>query len=243
MSGTSIVKTATNGIRTALGVAGVLTLIAGILILVWPGQTAAVVTGILRSTRSLRAPRVRRPRNLSPRAAAGWARIGYIVLGVVHRGRHCRLGNLKTTKLLLGVFVAAMVGIAWIIEGIVSLSTLGDASSKVWTVIFAIISIIAGVYLLFSPLWGAVVLWWLLGIMLIVMGIVNIVRASRSARRNTRDAIADARSFGRGRLSLRADAGAHSPANELTSPTRRVLSSGIGSTAARATSAANSETL
>ena len=36
---------------------------------------------------------------------------------------------------------------------------------------------------------------------------------------------------------------AHSPANELVSPTSRVLSSGIGSTAARATSAANSPTL
>ena len=35
----------------------------------------------------------------------------------------------------------------------------------------------------------------------------------------------------------------HSPANELVSPTSRVLSSGIGSTAARATSAANSLTL
>jgi len=176
MSEPSIVKTATNGIRTALGVAGVLTLIAGILILVWPGQTAAVVTGIL-AIYTIAAGLVYAGLGIFSTGRGGWARIGYIVLGVVFIAAGIvAFGNLTTTKLLLGVFVAAMVGIAWIIEGIVSLSTLGDASSKVWTVIFAIISIIAGVYLLFSPLWGAVVLWWLLGIMLIVMGIVNIVR-------------------------------------------------------------------
>ena len=176
MSEPSIVKTATNGIRTALGVAGVLTLIAGILILVWPGQTAAVVTGIL-AIYTIAAGLVYVGLGIFSTGRGGWARIGYIVLGVVFIAAGIvAFGNLTTTKLLLGVFVAAMVGIAWIIEGIVSLSTLGDASSKVWTVIFALISIIAGVYLLFSPLWGAVVLWWLLGIMLIVMGIVNIVR-------------------------------------------------------------------
>ena len=38
----SLEKTATNGIRTALGVGGVLSLILGILILVWPGKTAMV---------------------------------------------------------------------------------------------------------------------------------------------------------------------------------------------------------
>jgi len=30
---------------------------------------------------------------------------------------------------------------------------------------------------LFSPLWGAVVLWWLFGISLVVLGIIQIVRA------------------------------------------------------------------
>ena len=49
--------------------------------------------------------------------------------------------------------------------------------SKVWSIIFAVISIIAGIVLLFSPLWGAAILWWLLGIALIVLGIINVVRA------------------------------------------------------------------
>ena len=41
----------------------------------------------------------------------------------------------------------------------------------------AIISIIAGGVLCFSPLLGAVALWWLLGIALVVLGILQIIRA------------------------------------------------------------------
>ena len=36
---------------------------------------------------------------------------------------------------------------------------------------------VAGIYLLFNALIGAAVLWWLLGIALVVLGIINIVRA------------------------------------------------------------------
>lgn len=65
----------------------------------------------------------------------------------------------------------------WIIEGVVSLSTLDLAPSRGWTIFYAIISLIAGVTLLFSPIWGALVLWWLLGISAVVMGIIQIFRA------------------------------------------------------------------
>ncbi len=85
--------------------------------------------------------------------------------------------NLGATTAWLAVFLGILVGIMWIVEGVVALSTLGDAPSKGWTIFFAIMSIIAGVVLLFSPLWGAIVLWWLLGISAIVLGIIQIFRA------------------------------------------------------------------
>ena len=170
-------RSATNGVRTALGLAGVLTLIAGILILVWPGQTAAVVTGIL-AIYAIAAGLVYAGLGIFSTEKGGWSRIGHIVLGLLFIvAGIVAFSNWQVTTALLAVFVAIMIGITWIVEGIVSLSTLGDASSKVWTIIFAVISIIAGIYLLFSPLWGAIVLWWLLGIMLIAMGVVNVIRA------------------------------------------------------------------
>ncbi|GAA3624543.1 HdeD family acid-resistance protein [Microbacterium awajiense] len=170
-------KSAVNGIRTALGVGGVLAVIVGILVLVWPGKTAMVVTAII-AIYAIAAGLVYAGLGIFSKSKGGWARVGHIVLGVlfVIAGIIAFL-NLGAATAWLALFLGILVGIMWIIEGIVSLSTLGDASSKGWTIFFAIVSIIAGVVLLFSPLWGAVVLWWLIGIALIVLGIINIVRA------------------------------------------------------------------
>ena len=50
-------------------------------------------------------------------------------------------------------------------------------AKQVWTVIFAIISIVAGIVLLTTPLWGALVIWTVIGISLLILGVVQIVRA------------------------------------------------------------------
>ena len=169
-------KSAVNGIRTALGIGGVLSVIVGILILAWPGKTAVVVTAII-AIYAIAAGLVYAGLGIFSKNRGGWSRIGHIVLGIIFiiAGIVAFL-NLGATTAWLAVFIGILVGILWIIEGIVALSTLGDAASKGWSIFFAIISIIAGIVLLFSPLYIAA-LWWLLGIALIVLGIIQIVRA------------------------------------------------------------------
>lgn len=172
----SVEKSAVNGIRTALGVGGVLAIIVGILILVWPGRTAMVGTAII-AIYAIAAGLVYAGLGIFSKAKGGWSRIGHIALGVLFViAGVVALINLQQTTAWLAVFVGILVGIMWIVEGIVALSTLGDAASKGWSVFFAILSIIAGIVLLFSPLYVAA-LWWLLGIALIVLGIVNVIRA------------------------------------------------------------------
>jgi uncharacterized membrane protein HdeD (DUF308 family) len=170
-------KSAVNGIRTALGICGVLAVIVGILILAWPGKTAMVVTAII-AIYAIAAGLVYAGLGIFSKTKGGWARIGHIVLGILFiiAGIVAFL-NLGQATEWLALFLGILVGILWIVEGVVALSTLGDARSKGWTVFFAIVSIIAGIVLLFSPIWGAAVLWWLLGIALIVLGIIQIVRA------------------------------------------------------------------
>jgi uncharacterized membrane protein HdeD (DUF308 family) len=108
----------------------------------------------------------------------GWSRIGHVLLGVLYVvAGIVAFSNLGLAALSLAVFIGVLVGIMWIIEGVVALSTLDLAPARGWTIFYAIISIVAGVTLLFSPLWGAVVLWWLLGISAIVMGVIQIGRA------------------------------------------------------------------
>ncbi|WES65511.1 DUF308 domain-containing protein [Microbacter sp. GSS18] len=173
----SVEKSAVNAVRTALGIGGVLAVIIGILILVWPGKTAMVVTAII-AIYAIAAGLVYAGLGIFSKTKGGWSRVGHIALGILFiiAGVVAFL-NLSQTTAWLAIFLGILVGIMWIIEGVVALSTLGDVSSKGWTIFFAILSIIAGIVLLFSPIWGAVVLWWLLGISLVVLGIIQIVRA------------------------------------------------------------------
>jgi uncharacterized membrane protein HdeD (DUF308 family) len=170
-------KSAVNGIRTALGIGGVLAVIVGILVLVWPGKTAAVVTAII-AIYAIAAGLVYAGLGIFSKTKGGWARVGHIVLGILFIiAGIVALLNLGQATAWLALFLGILVGIMWIVEGVVALTTLGGSSSKGWSIFFAILSIVAGVILLFSPIWGAVVLWWLIGISLVVLGILQIIRA------------------------------------------------------------------
>lgn len=169
---TSIVS----GIRTAIGVGGALAVIVGVLILVWPGRTAMVATAII-AIYAIAAGIVYAGLGIFSKTQGGWSRVGYIVLGILFViAGIIAFANLAQTTAFLAVFLGILVGIMWIVEGVVALSTLSDSSSKTWTIIFAVLSIIAGVVLLFSPFYVAV-LWVMLGISLIILGLVNVVRA------------------------------------------------------------------
>jgi uncharacterized membrane protein HdeD (DUF308 family) len=184
MSGSAAEKSAINGVRTAFGVGGVLSILAGLLILWQPQGSAAFVTVVI-AIYAIVGGLVYAGLGIFSKAKGGWARLGHIVLGLIFIAAGViALFNLQQATAWLAVFVGVLVGILWIVEGIVSLSTLGDAASKGWTIFFAIISIIAGLYLVISPLLGAVVLWWLLGILLIVLGIIQIVRAFKFSGRD-----------------------------------------------------------
>ena len=173
----SVERTATNGIRTALGIGGVLSIILGTLILVWPGKTMMVVTAII-AIYAIVAGLVDAGLGIFSAGKDGWSRIGHILLGVLFViSGILAFMNLGATTVWLAIFLGILVGIMWIAEGVVALSTLSAASSKGWTVFFAIISILAGITLLFSPLWGAIVLWWLLGVFAVVMGVIQVFRA------------------------------------------------------------------
>lgn len=169
-------KAAVNGIRTALGLSGAIALIVGILILVWPGRTAIVVTAII-AVYAIVGGLVYAGLGIFSKSMGGWSRVGHIVLGIIYVvAGFIAFFNLGMTTAWLAVFLGILVGIMWIVEGVVALTTLGGATSKGWTVFFAILSIVAGIVLLFSPLYIAL-LWLLLGVSLVVLGIIQIVRA------------------------------------------------------------------
>lgn len=176
MSTSSADKTVTNGIRTAFGISGVVALIFGILILVWPHATAAAGTALI-AIYAIAAGLVYAGLGIFSKTAGGWSRIGHIMLGILFViAGIIALTNLADTTAFIAIFVGILIGIMWIVEGVVALSTLSLSASKGWTVFFAIISILAGLTLLFSPAYVAL-LWLFVGISLVVLGIIQIVRA------------------------------------------------------------------
>lgn len=172
-----------NGIRIALGVSGLVSLVVGVLILAWPAKTAMVVAGIIAVYAAI-AGLVNIAIGIFSRQLGRWPRFGYLLLGLAFLiAAVLTFANLGAAAAGLARLLGIIVGIVWIIEGIVGLTMVGESNSKTWTIVYAIVSVVAGVAVLTSPLWGATVLWMLLGLSLAVLGVIQLLRAFRFGRR------------------------------------------------------------
>ncbi|MCS4275239.1 uncharacterized membrane protein HdeD (DUF308 family) [Mycetocola sp. BIGb0189] len=173
----SLSRTLTNGVRTALGIAGIIAIIFGILILVAPLKTASVITAFI-AIYAVVAGVIYAALGIFAKSASTWGRIGNVLLGVlfVVAGivAFTDLGNVTT---VLAIFTAIFIGVSWIFEGVLAFASLRGASNKVWGVVFAVLSIIAGILVITAPFAFAALLWLILGVALVVLGILQIVRA------------------------------------------------------------------
>ena len=91
-----------------------------------------------------------------------------VVIGVV------LIRHLDKAYALIGL----LVGLVWIVQGVVALMAgiLGTAGrSRVWPVIFGVISIAAGAVVVSMPLHSTKVLAILLGVWFLVMGVLMIL--------------------------------------------------------------------
>lgn len=177
LNGRDLTPAVINSVRVALGISGAVALIIGVIIVFWPKTAAAGLT-ILIAISLLVSGIAYLGIGIFAKGIGGGARALDIIFGVLLViAAIVAFANLAGTTAFLAVFIGILVGIAWIVEGAVALAQLGDSPSRGWSIFFGILSIIAGIVLLFSPLWGIVVLFILAGISLIVLGIVQIVRA------------------------------------------------------------------
>ncbi len=170
VNGRDLTPAVINSVRVALGISGAVALIIGIIIVFWP-KTAAVGLTVLIAISLLVSGIAYLGIGIFAKGIGGGARALDIIFGVLLViAAIVAFANLAGTTAFLAAFIGILVGIAWIVEGVVALAQLGDSTSRGW-------SIFLGIVLLFSPLWGIVVLFILAGISLIVLGIVQIVRA------------------------------------------------------------------
>jgi uncharacterized membrane protein HdeD (DUF308 family) len=175
----TVVVTITRSTRMGLMIGSAVAVLFGIAILVWPTKTAVAVTALIAVWAAVAGVTFVLV-SISAKGTSTGSRIGHLLLGLLYLvAAAFAFSELHQTAAWLAVFVTILVGVMWILEGFVSLFTLGEAGrSQGLTILFAIVSIVAGVVLLTSPLWAASFLWCMLGIALLVLGAIGFIRAA-----------------------------------------------------------------
>lgn len=174
-------RKAVDVVRTLMGVGGLLALVIGVLILLNPVASGAVMmkfVAVFFAIYMVAAGLVFIGSMIFSKTMGGWHRVGNAVLGLLYLiAGIIVFGNLGTTAAVLTAVLSVFIGILWIVEGILAFASVKGSSSKAWGIIYGIISILAGLVLIITPLVAAVTLWILIGASMVVMGIVQIVRA------------------------------------------------------------------
>jgi uncharacterized membrane protein HdeD (DUF308 family) len=160
---------------------GILTLLAGVLVLAWPGETLLVLA-VLFGVQLIISGIFRFVAALASEDLTGGTRVLLALLGVLSiiiglwAVRHVLL-----TLLALTVFL----GIFWVVNGVIEIFTAlshREMPSRGWSVVMGILSAIAGVIVLAFPGLTLLGLAVILGIWLLVFGIMEMTAALRLRR-------------------------------------------------------------
>lgn len=174
-------RQAVDGVRVMFGVGGLIAIIIGILVMVNPLQSAqffASVLAVILAVYMVVMGVVYLGTAVFSKSLGGWARTGNILLGLLYIIAAIILfANLGVASAVLLVFIAIIIGIMWIIEGIMSFTAVKSSGHPVLSIVYGIISIIAGGVLIFSFALGVAVLVWMIGISLVVLGLLQVIRA------------------------------------------------------------------
>ena len=160
-------------LQTGLFIGALIALVAGGAILAWPGGSStviAIIFGLYFLLRGL----VRVAVGIFGPGLTGGGRALSIVIGIL--------------LIVVGVFafkspagilelVGILIGIMWIIDGIATLVESGRGSSRGIAITLGLISLIAGVAVLFVPAAAVDVLIILGGVFLIVIGVAQAIGA------------------------------------------------------------------
>jgi uncharacterized membrane protein HdeD (DUF308 family) len=157
---------------------GVITLLIGIVVLVWPDRTVEVVA-VLFGLQLLVAGVFRFVGAIAAEGEGGGTRVLLALLGVL-----CFIAGLYALRNLLVTILALalILGIFWIVNGAVEIfAALTDDAMQArgWTVLMGLISIASGIVVLAWPDISLMALAVVLGIWLLVLGLMEIAFALR----------------------------------------------------------------
>jgi uncharacterized membrane protein HdeD (DUF308 family) len=155
---------------------GVVTVIAGVLVLVWP-DVAVVTVAIIVGIHLLGAGVVRGVTAFSADVSGG-VRVLYVLLGLlfVVAGIMFLASPLKGIALLVLLF-----GVSWVVNGVIEMFH-GFSGGGGWTIFSGAVSSLAGVAVLAYPAPSARAMVWLFGIALVAIGLSVSISAAVARR-------------------------------------------------------------
>jgi uncharacterized membrane protein HdeD (DUF308 family) len=157
---------------------GIVTLVTGLAVLVWPGRTLVAVA-VLFGIQLVLAGIFRFVMALAADEASGGTRVLLALLGVLslivglYAVRHLQV-TIAALALLLGIF--------WIVNGTVETFTAlshRGMQGRGWTVLMGLLSVLAGLVVLAYPGISLATLAVVLGFWLLVLGVMEVVLAFR----------------------------------------------------------------
>lgn len=159
--------------KAALWIGAVLSILVGIVVLVWPGSTLEVVAfffGLYFFVVGL----VRVIVGIVNGSLSPGIRVLSIILGVL-----LLIAGVFALKNPLAslVVLALLIGISWITEGILALTQTVNDSSRWFGTLLGVLSIVAGVVFIFAPLTSLAVLTVFAAWTFIVLGIFQAMSA------------------------------------------------------------------
>ncbi|HXH35026.1 MAG TPA: DUF308 domain-containing protein [Plantibacter sp.] len=161
------------GIRWAFAIGGILTIALGIFLLAAPKASLVAVAWIF-AIYFLIAGIARITRGIVAKDLGGAWRVLTIVFGVLL----LLAGVYIFIDPLLGIgALVFVIGISWIIEGVASLFDASPDVSRWITVLYGVISVVAGIFVLANPVLAAFTLLLVTAFFLIAAGVVEIVQA------------------------------------------------------------------
>lgn len=161
------------GIRVAFAVSALVAIGIGVILLVWTEATLTVIA-VLFGLYFLVSGVIRIVRGVASTGVATGARVLNIVFGVlVLILGILALRNPEGSLAVLGL----LVGIVWIVDGVAALVEYSTDASRWPGILLGVVGLVAGVIVLFAPVETIGVLVTIGGIMLILSGLVQLVRA------------------------------------------------------------------
>ncbi|AUH68655.1 MULTISPECIES: HdeD family acid-resistance protein [Gordonia] len=167
---------ATRTWQSLLGI-GIASLILGVIVLIWPAATLLVVA-ILFGIYLLISGIFQVAATFGVQHTHGWWRVLSFLSGAISiLLAFVAFRNIETAVILLALWV----GIGWIFRGVTELSVFMDSASGLpgrgWGIFLGIVTVIAGGILIIWPISSVATLTVVSGIMLVVVGAVEIVHA------------------------------------------------------------------